>query len=109
MGRGKKAPLVKSLSMKMLQAVSLLFFWQPPSAALLSEPLILHVAVVVFFLCHAGISVELSLETSQLSLWQIQVIINFAIFYEHFLAFIAIGEMQEYFVRFLKLERVAQD
>lgn len=65
--------------------------------------------MAVFSLWHEEIHFGLSLETSLLPLWQICVIINLTIFYDSFLAFIAIGEMQEYFVSLLKLERVAQD
>lgn len=78
-----------SLSMKTLlsgkaywgsAAVSRLFLRQHSSAAGFNEPLIFHSKVVVFFLCHEEIYCGLSLQTSQLPLWQTGMIIHLIIF-----------------------------
>lgn len=61
-------------------AVSWLFLRQHSSAAGFNEPLIFCSEVVVFFLCHERIYFGLSLQTSQLPLWQIGMITNLIIF-----------------------------
>lgn len=85
----KKEYPIMSLSLKTLlsgraywgsTAVSWLFLRQHSSAAGFNELLMFHAEVVVFFLRHEGIYFGLSLQTSQLPLWQIGMIINLTIF-----------------------------
>lgn len=61
-------------------AVSWLFLRQRSSAAGFNEPLIFHSEEVVLFLCHEGFYFGLSLQTSQLLLWQIGMIIDLIMF-----------------------------